>query len=506
MKKTALLIMIITILSKFFGFARDITLSYFYGASNITDAYLISITIPSVIFGFIGMGISTGYIPMYSKVESLEGTERANRYTSDLINILLALCTVMLLLGMVFTTPLVKIFAAGFSGETLELAIKFTRIGLTGMYFTGLVAIFNGFLQLKGNYMIPALVGFPLNAVTILATVISSKGNPVIMAIGTVLATASQLLLLWPFIRKVGYRHKAVFNLKDKYIKDMVVIALPVIVGVSVNQINVLVDRTIASTIAVGGISALNYASRLNGFVQGIFVLSIVTVLYPMISRMAADKNMDGLKKSVSEAINTINLLVIPATAGMMLLAEPIVRLLFGRGKFDEGAVAITSVALFYYAIGMLGFGLREVLSRAFYSLQDTKTPAINAAFAVVINIVLNIVLSRFMGIGGLALATSISAIVCTLLLFVSLRKKIGAFGLRGISVSFVKISVASVVMGFVARLSFDMWAVSVGQGIGLLASIGISAIVYVIMIYFMRIDEVDSLISGIKARVKNSL
>lgn len=505
MKKTALLIMTITMLSKILGFARDVILSYFYGASSITDAYLISITIPSVIFGFVGVGISTGYIPMYSKVENLEGEERANRYTSDLINILMILCTAMLVMGIVFTAPLVKVFAAGFSGETLELAVKFTRIGLTGMYFTGLVAIFNGFLQLKGNYIIPALVGFPLNTVTILATIISSRGNPVIMAIGTVMATASQLFLIWPFIRKAGYRHKAVFNLKDQYIKDMVVIALPVIAGVSVDQINILVDRTIASTIAVGGISALNYANRLNSFVQGIFVLSIVTVLYPMISRMAADKNMDGLKKSVAEAINAINILVIPATAGMMVLAEPIIKLLFGRGKFDEDAVAMTSVALFYYAIGMLGFGLREVLSRAFYSLQDTKTPAINAAIAVVINIVLNIILSRYMGIGGLALATSISAIVCTLLLFISLRKKIGPFGFKDISVSFMKIILASIVMGVFARLSFDMLAVSRGQSIGLFAAIGMGAIVYCVLIYFLKIEEIDLLVGNIKARLWKS-
>src|SRR5699024_3854161 len=175
-----------------------------------------------------------------------------------------------------------------------------------------------------------------------------------------------------------------------------------------------LVDRTIASRVVEGGITALNYANRLNGFIQGIFVLSISTALYPMISKMAAENNMQGLKKSVAEAISGINLLVIPATVGSMVFAEPVVMLLFGRGAFDSNAISLTTAALFYYSIGMLGFGLREVLSRAFYSLQDTKTPAINAAIAVVINIVLNIVLSKFMGIGGLALATSISAIVCT--------------------------------------------------------------------------------------------
>lgn len=138
-------------------------------------------------------------------------------------------------------------------------------------------------------------------------------------------------------------------------------------IGVSVNQINVLVDRTLASSIAVGGISALNYASRLNGFVQGMFVTTISSVMYPMISKMAAQNNMNGLKKSVSEAINIISLLVIPATVGAMVFAEPVVKLLFGRGAFDPQAISMTSDALFFYSMGMIGFGLREVLSSAFF-------------------------------------------------------------------------------------------------------------------------------------------
>lgn len=503
MKKTALLLMIITILSKFIGFARDISLSYFYGASSITDAYLISITISSVIFGFIGTGIATGYIPMYSKIESSEGSKEGNRYTNNLINIILFLCTLMLVFGLIFAVPLVKIFASGFEGETLDLAVRFTRIGLAGMYFTGLIAIFNGFLQLKGNYAIPALIGFPLNFFTILAIIISSKGNVIFLSIGSVVAIASQLLLVLPFAYKKGYRYKPVFDIKDKHIKNMVYIALPVIIGVSVNQINVLVDRTIASKIAEGGISALNYANRLNGFIQGIFVLSISTALYPMISKMAAENNMQGLKKSVAEAISGINLLVIPATVGSMVFAEPVVMLLFGRGAFDSNAISLTTAALFYYSIGMLGFGLREVLSRAFYSLQDTKTPAINAAIAVVINIVLNIVLSKFMGIGGLALATSISAIVCTGLLFISLRKKIGEFGLKNISISFVKITVSSLVMGIIAKVAFNGINAHASQNLALIAAIGVGAVVYGVMIYFMKIEEVDSLIGMVKGKIR---
>ena len=251
MKKTALLVMIITILSKILGFGREIVLSYVYGASAITDAYLISQTIPAVIFSFISAGIATGFIPLYSRILNEQGQIEANRYTNNLSNALLLLSSVIVVFVLLFTQPIVKIFASGFSGETLELAIRFTRISVFGVYFTALLNIFAGFLRLHENYIIPALAGFPMNLVIIAFLFISTKTNIYVIAIGSVLATASQLLLLIPFVRKTGYRYQPVLNLKDEYIKTMVIIALPVIAGQSVDQINVLVDRTLASGIAV---------------------------------------------------------------------------------------------------------------------------------------------------------------------------------------------------------------------------------------------------------------
>ncbi len=506
MKKTALIIMLITISSKVFGFVRDIMLSYFYGASNISDVYLISTTIPLVIFSFIGTGISTGYIPMYSNIERNQGEAEANRFTNNLINILLALCSVLIIFGLLFTDQIVKVFASGFSGDTLILAVQFTRIALLGIYFSGIIYIFSGFLQLKGNYFIPALIGFPFNFFIILSIIISSNTSIFVLSVGSVIAVAAQLLLMLPFIYKKGYRHKLVFDIHDKNIKNMTYIALPVIIGMSVNQINVLVDRTIASLIQVGGISALNYANRLNGFVQGIFVLSMTTVMYPLISKMAAENNILGLKKSLKESIGSINLLVLPATIGCLIFAEPIVKLLFGRGAFDAHAISTTSQALFFYSIGMIGYGHREVLSRAFYSLQDTKTPMFNAAIAVILNIILNIVLSRYMGIGGLALATSISAIFCTVLLFISLRKKIGSFGMKSISISFIKILCASLVMGLMAKLLYNYLTVFISPTLSLLISIGIGAVVYFATIYFMKIEDADIIIDIIKRKMRRNI
>lgn len=162
MKKIAILIMIITIISKVLGLVRDITLSYFYGASNISDAYLISITIPMVIFSIIGVGISIGYIPIYTKIEGINGVDKGNRFTSNLMNLLMIVYTIIIILGIIFANQIVRLFASGFEEETFKMAVLFTKIALVGIYATGAMKIYREFLQLKGNYYIPAFVVYPL--------------------------------------------------------------------------------------------------------------------------------------------------------------------------------------------------------------------------------------------------------------------------------------------------------------------------------------------------------
>ncbi len=506
MKKTAVLLMLITILMKILGFTREITLSYFYGTSNISDAYLISLTIPGVIFAFIGTGIATSYIPMYSNIVNEKDIKSADRFTNNIINFILIICTLIVIIVLFFTEPIVQLFASGFEGGILELAVKFTRISILGIYFTGLTYVLNGYLHYNNNFAIPALMSIPFNLINILSIILSVRLSSLILPFGSVVAMAFQLLFIIPFVYKKGYRYRFILDKHDEYLKKMIYLSLPVIIGVSVNQINVLVDRTLASKVAIGGISALNYSNRLIMFIQGLLVTTIATAMYPMISKMAAEDNIDGMKKSVSEAINSISLLVIPATIGAMLFAEPVVKLLFGRGAFDPRAISMTSDALFYYSMGMIGFGLREILSRAFYSLQDTKTPMINAAIAMAMNIVLNIILSKYMGIGGLALATSISAIFCTVLLFISFRKKIGSFGLKNITISSIKILCASLAMGVIAKLSYDVLLKHISDNLSLIAAIIIGAVVYFVIIYFMGVEEVDSMIKAVKNKLKKSV
>lgn len=281
----------------------------------------------------------------------------------------------------------------------------------------------------------------------------------------------------------------------------------PVFIGVAVDQINIMVDRTLASTLVEGSISALNYANKLNQFIIGLFIVSIVTVIYPMLSKLSSDNNKDEFISSISKSISSVILLVIPISIGAIVLAEPIVNLLFQRGAFDARATSMTVIALAFYSIGMVGFGLRDILGKVFYSLQDTRTPMINGAMAMGMNIILNIILVRFMGHAGLAFATSLSALICIVLLFNSLNKKIGDFGQDKIIKTTIKSLVSAIIMGFVTYFAYGTLANILGGGfvqeaISLFGSIIIGAIVYAISIIMLKVEEVNIIINMVKKKI----
>lgn len=502
MKKTALILIVIAIISKIIGFSRELVLAYFYGASSISDAYIIALTIPTVIFSFFGNAISTGYIPIYNRISKNSSIHEADLYTNNLINVLSIISLLIIILGLAYTEEIVKIFASGFNNDILSLTVKFTKISICGIFFTSIVHIFKSYLQIHGNYAITGLIGIPMSIVMIISIYLSSKGNTILLACGILISMIIQFVFLIPFVKSKGFYYKFKIKFSDPNIKKMIYLGIPVVIGVAVNDINKIVDRTLASQISNGAISALNYASQLNSFVQGIVVTSIVTAMYPLISKMVVQDNMLGLKKTLTEAINYISLLVIPASLGAMALARPIVTLLFGRGEFNEHAIIMTSNSLFFYAIGMIGVGLTEVLSRPFYAVQETKIPMIISSVGVLVNIVLNIILSKYLGIGGLALATSIAAILTTILMFVSLRKKIGSFGIKDISITFSKILFSSILMAIVAKVIFNNIVVISSQTIALLVSILGGFSIYCTLIYFMKIRDVEELLLNIKKKL----
>ena len=416
---------------------------------------------------------------------------------------MLIIITILVLLVLFFTPEFIMLYASGFKGNELSLAVTFTRISVMGMYFTGIIYILKSYLHMKNHFFIPAFLGIPLNFVAIISYYLASKSDDRILALGIFIAAVVQFLVIMPAVIKAGLEYKFFVDFKDKYLREILIFAIPVFIGVSVNQIGVLVDKNIASNIIEGGISSLSYAKKLNGFVQGLFVAPIITVIYPSISKFAINGDIGKLKKTVYESLVSISIVVIPATVGAMVLSLPIVELVFLRGRFDLNAAILTATALKYYSLGMLVYAFRDIFARVFYSYNDTRTPMINAGITVLVDIVLNVILSRLMGIGGLALSTSLSAVLSAFLLAKSLKKKIPSLTFIEPMKSIVKLLFASGIMGAAALLSFYTLDNVLTQNVALVLSIGLSALIYIALVLLMKIPEAASLISFFTSRFK---
>lgn len=352
----------------------------------------------------------------------------------------------MVLLVFFFTEPLVTVFARGFSAERFTLTVAFTRIGILSVYFMLFTHVYTAYLNIRGHYAVPMLMGFPLNFAYILSFYLAKTYSLDYLAYGIIAAAASQAIILAFYARRLRGPIRLNFDLKDHYVKSMVTMSLPAILGISVNKVNVVVDKTFASIID-GGVSTLNYADKISLMVQGILTTPLVTIFYPSFSKKYAENKPDEMRELLQSYILQIFTMLLPAQLAIMFFAEDVITIIFRGGMFQEEAVRVTTGGLFFYSFGILFFGLRELLSKAFFAIEDTKTPMINGIIGVSINILLNKVLIEHMGINGLALATSITSFFTFMLLLVLFRKKSGLKGPYLEISAFLKVCFMSIVM-----------------------------------------------------------
>lgn len=508
MAKAAVGLMIVTLLSKVLGFGREIVLASSYGASSYSDAYLTALNIPNVIFASIGSALATTFIPIFFDVENERGKESAVKFTSNVINIVIILCSVIAVVGLVFTEPLVKIFAIGFEGEILKITTDFTRVLILGVIFIGLNNIITAYLQIKGNFIVPGLISLPYNIIVIVSIILSTKLGPYTMVYGTLIAIISQFVFQLPWAIKNKFKYKPYINIKDENIKKLMWLLTPIFIGIAVNQINVVVDRSLASTLNVGSISALNYSNKLVAFITTLFIASISSVIYPSLSKLSSKSDNTEFNNIIVKSVNVIVLVIIPISVGAIVLSRPIVELLFQRGEFDINATVMTSNALKFYSIGMIAFGLNDIVSKIFFSLKDTKTTMLVSFITVTINIVLNFILIKSLGYKGLALATSISSLIGVFILFICLRKKIGDFGEKRVILGFAKSIIAAIAMAIVVTFIYKILNNSMNSGtIYQIIKIGLSvasgAVTYLIAVILLKVEEVNMIFGMIKSKLK---
>ncbi|WP_233004650.1 murein biosynthesis integral membrane protein MurJ [Exiguobacterium aurantiacum] len=496
----AILLIFTTFLSKILGFVRDVALSYFYGASEITDAYLISLTIPGTIFSFIGVGIATSYIPIYHEINEKKGKNFGLVFTNEVIKIVFLISTFLMIFILLFSEQIVTVFASGLEGESFKLAVDFTRISSSTLYFSGLIYVLKAYSEANGNYLIPAFSSLPNSLISIGGIYLSTIYSVYWMSIGSALSIFVQLLIMLPFIYKNKFSFRAKLNLESNYLNKMIYISLPVMLGVSVNQINILIDRTLASSSFEGGISIITYASRVVFFVQDLFVISIVTIMYPVISRLLIRKSNIELSRVIEKTFAFINILLVPSMLISFIYSEEIVRILYGRGEFTQESIFITSSVLRFYSLGMLFYGWKEILVRGFYGSQDTKTPTINSMISTISNIILSVVLVNTVGIIGLPIATTLSSILLTMLLFVKFSKKIIQLPLNLLFIDLLKVFVAS---GLAIYVSDEIYNYLDSLNIHLSITFSILAFslvnIYVISLVVLKVNNVKSIMELIK-------
>lgn len=503
MEEIGIVLILIQIISKIFGFAREMVLSYFYGTSTISDAYLVAFTIPSILFSLIGAGITAGYIPTYTKIRKIDGNDKAELFTSNLTNIILLFTLGLAVIIFIFPGLFVKLIASGFQGEQLELAVYFTRISIWSIVFLGATTILIPYLNIKDSFYVSSAIGIPLNIGLISGIILSYYFSKFYLAFGITLGYLLQIILLIPVLKRNEYTHRFFIDFKDRYIKDIMLLAAPLVVGSCASQLNVIIDRTIASFLPTGSISALNYSNRLNGFIQGVLLAPLITLLYPKISEFAVNNDHKKLARYFYEAISIMTLMVLPLMIGGMYLSKEITGVLFLRGAFDESALAITSSAVLFYLIGIIGIAYREVQFRVYYSYGDTKTPVKNSIIAVFINIVLNLILSRFMGASGLALATSISSIVAAILLQRNIKQYINDNEIKENCIRNVsKIFISGILMLMMLILFRNIYPPRINI-LNLMTQAIIGALTYLVVLKILRVDELKVIEEMIINKIK---
>lgn len=509
--KAAMGIFAVTMISKIFGFARETILVYVHGAGAVTDAFITSMNIPTVIFSTIGSALATTFIPMYYTVQKEKGEKAASDFVSNVFNMIIVISLMLSVLGYIFSDELVKIFAMSYSGEKLQMASEFTRIMIWGMIFIGLSNIMTCLMNINSMFVVPSLTGIPFNIIIIAGIFLSAKADIRLMPLFTLIGMASQFVFQLPFAKKGGYTYRPYINIKDEYIKRTLYLVLPVFIGVGVNQLNTVVDKTLASTLGDGIVTVLNSASILNTFVIGVFISSIQSVIYPLMSKLSSEGNEKAVSGIIQKSVDTVTVLMIPIMVGIIVLSEPIVKIAFERGRFDSTATALTSSALAFYALGLPASGLRNILGNVFYSFGDTKTPMRNGMIAMIMNIAMNLVFIRFMGHCGLAFATSVSSTICIITMFISLRKKIGDFGQKNIIKTALKSSIASAIMGVFVYFTYKYTQNSFPNStrwelLRLIISVSIGILVYTIIVHRMKINEVENLLNLVKGKLSNIL
>ena len=502
--KTVGLIMGITMLGKVLGLVRDMLLGHNFGTGMESAAFLTASRIPRTFFDAIfAAAISASFIPVFAQRMEQHGKEDAFRLSRCFFTWMGLLTAAMSLLGMVFAQPLVGLLAQGFDAETAALCARLLRLLFPTVFFTGIAFSMVGVLKSMGEFYIPAALSAASNGIIILYYLLFCRKFGIYgLAWAFLLGWAVQALMQMPWLHKNKFHYRPC--LRHPALKNVFTLMLPVMVSTWIQPVNQLISTRFASFLFEGaGASAMEYANTLYTMVAGILVLSITNVMFPEMSRLSSVGQDEELGNLIGGTLRGMLFLLLPMTAGLMLLSEPLVRLLYQYKTWDAFSTQITARALCFMSLGMVGYGIQNVLSRAFYAQQNGKVPMISGAVSIVVNLVLCLVLSNRLDVAGLAIATAASSAVSAILLLIPTLRRYPKMVNRQFWSGMLKMLLCT------AAMAVAVWAVghvlSLHLGDGLIArvlQVGLptvsGVIVYFLLAVVLRLEELQAVLRRI--------
>jgi len=503
-----------TALSRILGLVREQTVGYFFGASMVTDAFVAAYRIPNLLRDMFAEGaLSSAFVPIFKEKLVNEGDSEAFSLARTIATAILAVVGGIVLLGIVATPVIVFATANGFTADPVkfDLTVNMTRLMFVYLLLVSLSALVMGMLNSFGRFGIPAISPALFNLGVILSIVALHRFLEVpiyALAIGVLVGGVGQLVIQLPLLLKIGFRFRPQFRFLDQSVKRVVRLFVPMVVGMSAGRVNILVNTLLASFLMEGSLSYLNFSYRLMHFPLGVFAVALGTVALPRASESAAKGDLEGVGKTFSETFSYNMFLVLPSAAFLALAGHDMVELIYQWGAFTRTATDNTYLALLHYSYGLVGFAAVRVIVPIYYALEDSKLPMRISLITVAVNIGLYYPMIRILDFAGLASATSIAALLNSVLLLGFLSRKGVPVRLGSISLGFFRMILAASLAVFTAKLLPIDIAAGSSEVIRRVFNFSVlmisTGLLYLLFCFFFRVREISLLLRLFGRRNRN--
>ena len=446
---------IAVMLSRVLGLVRDQVMAYFFGTTYLNDAFNVAYNIPNLLRRLFGEGaLSAAFVPIYNEIGIKQGRKQQVDFALNVLSLLTLLLSVLTLFGIAFAPWIVRLLYPGLSQQTTVQAVTLSRIIFPYLFFIGLSSTFIAVLNSHDYFFMTGLSSALLNLGMIATIIIPhaifgyTETDLIIWSgWGVFLGGFLQTIINLPYLRRVGYRFRIVISISGTALQTMWKRFIPSMIGIGIREINLIADSLMASFLPIGSITALGFGNRLMQLPLGIFAISAGTAVLPLYSRHITEGNYQELSKNLHFTTVSLACVILPITMLITILGKDFVYILFEHGVFDQNATLMTYQALFFYALGLLFYSLNQTVTPLFYANKDTKTPVRIAAGMVALNITLNYILMQFIQHRGLALSTSITAVVNYIILLSMIRRKIPEISLKGLFSNVFKAAMITMIL-----------------------------------------------------------